>query len=315
MATSIFKLMANQVFDCGKCVHCRKKRGYELACKCVLHSSLYQQNSFLTLTYDEKKEGYHNDFNYPDIQKFKKRVRQFCKRNYGKKIEIFNVHEYGKNGKKHWHLILFGHDFSHDPKPNLARTLFTVHGDHRIYTSLRLTQLWPHGFNTIGSVEIASAMYQTQYMEKDLINGNSRNSKKSHSKHAGIGKPYFLKNYAQILKLGYIPINGGKLPIPRSFIKIAHKHYCHYYEPSAFFDEPKGRKALYRPFKHGMDNLELANLYILHKSRTDERKLDLEKQWALTIETHLTTKHDPDFLKSLSNTMYELNKKELGDQF
>lgn len=310
LATSIFKLMATQVFDCGQCVFCRKKRAYELASRCVLHASLYKQNCFLTLTYDEKKSEYHNNFEYSDIQKFKKRLRQHCERNYnGKKIEIFNVHEYGKNGKKHWHLIVFNHDFQDSTRHSKT----SVPGVY-LRTSPALSKLWPHGFSTIGDVSAASAMYQAQYCEKDLKNGNRQNSKKSHSKHSGIGRPYFLKHFQSILRLGYIPIGGRKLPIPRYFQKLAHKHYCHYYEKSAFFDN-QHRKALYRPFKHGQENLEIANLYIDYLETKKTKLIEVEKEWSEFIQEHLTNKTTPDFIKSASNYIYDLNNKTSGDKF
>lgn len=297
-----------QVFNCGKCIFCRKKRAYELASRCVLHASLYKQNCFLTLTYDEKKQTYHNNFEYADIQKFKKRLRQHCKRNYnGKKIEIFNVHEYGKNGKKHWHLIVFNHDFS--DKETHARTR-----SNTLYTSRSLTCLWPYGFSTVGDVTAASAMYQAQYCEKDFKNGNVTNEKKSHSKHSGIGRPYFLAHYRQILQLGYIPVGGGKLPIPRYFQKIAHKHWSHFYQPENFFDN-KTRKALYRPFKKEEPDLEIATLYNLFSQQKQERVKELESEWSEFIAKHLTTKDEADFIKSASNTIYDLKHKPLGEQF
>lgn len=293
-----------QIFDCGKCIFCRKKRAYELACRCVLHSSLYEQNCFLTLTYDESKPGYHNNFEYSDIQKFKKRLRRHCE---PKKIEIFNVHEYGKNGKKHWHLIVFNHDFE-------DKTVHTLSNGIPLYTSSRLEQLWPFGFNTIGDVSTASAMYQAQYVEKDLKNGNRSTNKQSHSKHSGIGGPYFLKHYKQILSLGYVPIDGKKLPVPRYFQKLAHKHYCHFYQKDAFFDLSY-RKALYRPFKLGLENKEIADLYIEYDKQKKSRLPELEAQWNQTIDDYLTTKEQPDFIKSGSNTLYDLQKKNKIERF
>lgn len=258
-------------------------------------------NCFLTLTYDEKKPGYHNVFEYSDIQKFKKRLRQRYKQ---KKIGIFNVHEYGKQGKKHWHLIVFNHDFR-------DKTVHSRTNGILLYTSNELAQIWPHGFNTIGDVSAASAMYSAQYVEKDLKNGNRQNSKKSHSKHQGIGRPYFEKHYRQILTLGYIPINGRKLPVPRYFQKLAHKHWCHYYEKSAFFDN-KDRKALYRPFKNGEENFEIANLYASYDALKKSRLPELEKEWSEFIQEHLTTKQEPDFIKAASNEIYDLNNKTIG---
>lgn len=299
--------MHQLVFDCGKCIHCRKKRAYELASRCVLHASIYPRNCFLTLTYDEKKPEYHNNFHYKDIQDFKKRLRQHCNYHHGKKIDIFNVHEYGKNGKKHWHLILFNHDFD-------DKTLYTTRNSIPYYTSKTLEKLWPHGFNNVGNVTEASAMYQAQYMEKDFQHDYVTSSKKSHSKHSGLGRPYFQKHYKQLLMLGYIPFSGKKMPLPRYFEKLAHKHYSHFYETSNFFDN-QYRKALYRPFKQGEENKEIADLFINYRTRKQEIILDLEKEWNSVMLQHLTTKETPDFIKAASNTLYNLRNKTKRKEF
>nr|AOV86359.1 putative replication protein VP4 [uncultured virus] len=317
MADYFAKHSDHIVFDCGKCLSCRKKKAYELASRCLLHASLYENNCFLTLTYDETKEGYHNTFEYPDIQKFKKRLRQHCQRNHnGLRIEIFNVHEYGKNGKKHWHLIVFNYSPHQEPDQNKQPDC-TVHSrSHGIglYVSKTLSRLWPHGFSTVGDISGASAMYTAQYVNKDFKNGNTANSKKSHSKHSGIGRPYFLKHYNQILRLGYVPVDGKKLPVPRYFQKLAHKHYCHFYEPSAFFDT-EDRKALYRPFKKEQPNVEIAELYKAFRLKKQEHVKELEERWAEILGHHLTSKETPDFIKSNSNQVYDLRKKLTTERF
>lgn len=307
LASNIFKQIHQLVFNCGKCLFCRKKKAYELAQRCVLHSSLYKQNCFLTLTYDEKKEGYHNDFQYEDVQKFKKRLR---KKAHPKKIEIFNVHEYGKNGKKHWHLIVFNHDFD-------DKTVHTITNGISLYVSDDLGRLWPYGFSTIGDVSTASAMYQAQYVEKDLKNGNRLTSKQSHSKHSGIGGPYFLSNYEQILRLGYVPVSGGKMPIPRYFEKLARKHWAHYYDPSLFFDT-SWRKAIYRPFRLDaavQPNKEIADLFAQYCEVKQTKILGLEKEWEELITRHLTEKENPDFIKSESNALYDLKNRNNIERF
>lgn len=306
LATPQFRLLAKLVFDCGKCIFCRKKKSSELAARCVLHASLYDKNCFLTLTYDEKKPGYHNNFEYSDIQKFKKRLRAYCSRYHGgKKIEIFNVHEYGKNGKKHWHLVVFNHDFS-------DRIIHSTKNGIPLFTSKTLSRLWPCGFNTVGSVTEASALYQAQYTQKDVKNGNSNNARKSHSKHAGIGKAYFLQHYDQILRLGYVPVVGKKLPIPRYFLRLAHKHFCHFYEPSAFFPN-RERARLYTPFKQGQENRNIADLFILHrlarKEKIDERSL----QWDEFINENAFSKTKPDFRLAAENYLHDLNNKTSKD--
>lgn len=286
-------------FDCGSCIFCRKKKSLELARRCVLHASTYTHNCFITLTYNESSVG-DNSITYSDIQKFKKRLRKSLN---GKKIEIFNVHEYGKKGRKHWHLVIFGHDFE-------DKTLFSENAGIPIYTSKKLLKLWPYGHNTIGSVTEASALYQAQYTQKDIKNGNTNNEKKAKSNHSGIGKKYFLTHWKQILTLGYIPFGTQKMPVPRYFERLAHKHFCHYYDQSAFFDNNE-RKAIHRPFKNGEQNLELANLYIKYIEQKQLRIKEMQTEWEETLNQHFNTKLDPDFVVSGQNYLHDLNNKNL----
>lgn len=318
LASPIVKLHHDLVFDCGKCIFCRKKKSYEIAVRCVLHASLYQHNCFLTLTYDEKKPGYHNDLQYEDVQNFKKKLRNLYRVPYSdirtrklryvltRKVQIFNVHEYGKNGKKHWHLVVFNHDFE-------DKELHTISNGNRLYKSALLSRLWPHGFASIGDVTEASAMYQAQYTQKDVKNGNSNNNRKSHSKHSGIGRDYFLNHYAQLLALGFIPVGGQKVPLPRYFLKLAHRHYSHFYEPSNFYDV-KDRKRLYSPFKPGEENKEIADLYIQLKNNKKDFLEEKIKEWNDFVKQNAFSKDKPDFLKAAENYLYDLdNKKALKD--
>jgi len=310
MASFIFRQIAQRVFDCGKCLHCRKKKARELAIRCVLNASLYTQNSFLTLTYDESKEGYHNNFQYEDIQKFKKRFRSYVSRVFGKRIELFNVHEYGKNGKKHWHLVCFGHDFSDDvlKKRRVTREIYTFRNGNFLYTSPKLEDLWRFGFSTIGDVTEASAMYQAQYTQKDWKNCNVGTSRQSDSQHSGIGRSYFLSHYSQILRLGFIPVGGKRVPVPRYFEKLAHKHYCHFYDCSYFFDTSE-RKRRYTPFEEGQENRDIADLYMVYRVNKDNRILEMEDEWNDIVDLHLETGEDPDFVKSGDNSLYDLRNK------
>ena len=157
-------------------------------------------------------------------------------------------------------------------------------------------------------------MYQAQYMEKDFKNGNSNNEKKSDSQHKGIGIPYFLQHFRQILSLGYIPFGERKIPVPRTFQKVAHKHWSHFYEPTNFFDT-SDRKALYTPFKPGLENKDIADLYILFKNNKNEKIQQLEDEWNEVITNHL--KHDlkPEFIKSAENYLYDLKNKNTKGAF
>lgn len=311
MASHVVRVTAQSVFDCGKCLSCRRKNARELARRVVLHASVYSDNCFVTLTYDPSRDGYHNRLDYADIQKFKKRLRKKAHSELGRRIEIFNVHEYGAGGKKHWHLIVFNYDFS-------DKAVYTVKNGIPLYTSCVLEKLWPYGFSTVGDVSEGSAMYQAQYTQKDIKNGNDGSTKKAKSNHSGLGKPFFYSNYRQFLSLGFIPFRGLKMPVPRYFEKIAHKHWCHFYDSSAFFDVVD-RKRLYRPFKcdgslYQTPNLEVADLYSVYltkkQERVEERKADWEK---FLSEYDISV--NPDFVKSGDNALYDLKNKLTNERF
>lgn len=300
-ASPFFKALHQTVFNCGKCIFCRKRKSTELAMRCVLHASMYPHNCFLTLTYDEKKEGYHNVFNYSDIQKFKKRLRSHVWRKEKQKIEIFNVHEYGKNGKKHWHLVVFGWNPS-DRRP------YSNNNGNPLSTSDELTKMWPYGFHTIGDVSEASAMYQAQYTQKDFQYSHAGTSRKSHSKHSGIARQYFLQHYDQILRLGFVPFNGRKAPVPRYFVKLARKHFSHFHDQSVFFDN-KFRKALYRPFKDGEANLKISDAYEFYLINRKEVIKQIALEWDEFIDQDLFDSSKADFQLSGENALYDLQNK------
>lgn len=295
------------ILDCGRCIFCRKKKSLELARRCVLHASMYNDNCFLTLTYDETKENYTPEASYRDIQLFKKRLRKKVFKDTGKRIEIFNVLEFGKNKKKHYHLIIF----NYIPKELF---IFSAKNNINIYTSPELTKLWTFGFHTIGNVSIASSLYQAQYMDKDTKNGNTLNKYRSKSYHSGIGKPYFLQNYKQILLLGYVPFNDSKMPIPRYFLKIADKHYSHFYNPIKFEDTTE-RKKIYTQFKQGEENHEIALCYkiYLQTHYLEKQKLVVENTEKLFEDINSTS--SPDFLKSGENFLYDLSNSNKYNKF
>lgn len=316
LASPVAKQFHDLVFNCGKCIFCRKKRAFELAIRCVLHASLYKENCFLTLTYDETKPSYHNNFQYEDIQKFKKKLRSHVWRKFQERIQVFNVHEYGRNGKKHWHLVVFNYSPHQEPDQK-GEPDCRVHSRSNgisLYVSKTLSKLWTYGFSTVGDISEASAMYAAQYNQKDFKNGNITNGKKSHSKHSGIGKQYFLKHYKQILSLGFIPFETKKIPIPRYFHKIAHKHYSHFYESDNFFDLPY-RKRLYTPFKQGEANLEIAELFVKYLNIRKEKIEQLTLDWEETINKYIFTNEKPDFMISAENYLYDLKNKLTKESF
>lgn len=104
------------VVPCGGCVGCRLKRAGEWAVRGTHESSLYLDNSFITLTYDDKRLPFREEgqlpanvgLHYPDFQDFMYRLRD----RFGSGIRFICAGEYGdKLGRPHFHAILFNFNF------------------------------------------------------------------------------------------------------------------------------------------------------------------------------------------------------------
>ena len=132
---------------CRKCFECVQSYSTNWALRCSLEAKAYSHNCFITLTYDNE---HLEDINVPTVQKFIKRLRKY----FGaRSLRYFACGEYGENtGRPHYHVILFGVDFS-DDRIFLKR-------DKRgnvIYYSPTLMKLWRNGFNSIGDLCFESA--------------------------------------------------------------------------------------------------------------------------------------------------------------
>ena len=93
---------------CGKCAGCRKKLRNEWYFRLKIESR-FNISRFITLTYDEDNIPYHvdedsvihYDVNKDHLTKFFKKMRKT------NKFKYFVVSEYGKDGRPHYHLLLF----------------------------------------------------------------------------------------------------------------------------------------------------------------------------------------------------------------
>lgn len=135
---------------CGQCIGCRLERSRQWAVRCLHEASLFDQNSFVTLTYDEAHAV--PTLIYRHFQTFMKRLR---KKHAG--VRFYMAGEYGaKFGRPHFHALLFNCSF---PDQYLIRQ-----GDNPLYRSPELERLWPFGFSSIGAVTFESAAYVARYV-------------------------------------------------------------------------------------------------------------------------------------------------------
>lgn len=197
---------------CGHCLGCALDHSKDWSVRCVLESMLYDDNCFITLTYDEAhcpKKLVKKHF-----QDFMKRLRSS---NPGLVIRFFGCGEYGsKNGRPHYHAILFNFDFK-------DRTYLCDDGVSKIYRSAELEKLWPFGISSIGEVSLESCSYVARYSNKKLSNSHGDEFLLM-SRRPGIGKAWFEdnKDFIYIADKVYGDFGSShKSNIPRYFDKLA----------------------------------------------------------------------------------------------
>lgn len=148
------------VIPCGQCIGCRLERSRVWALRCVHEAKLYDDNAFITLTYDDSHIPDLGTLVKSDFQKFMKRLRQDAvRRGDQRKVRLFYCGEYGdRTGRPHYHACLFNFSF-----PDRVFLKETPAGEE-IFESASLSALWPAGFATVGDVNFKSAAYTARYI-------------------------------------------------------------------------------------------------------------------------------------------------------
>lgn len=197
---------------CGQCIGCRLERSRIWAMRCLHEASLYDNNCFITLTFND-------DYVMPSLdksifQKFMKRLRRMFP---DARIRYFMCGEYGdKLSRPHYHACLFGFDFP-------DRVLWSVRDNVRLYRSSILEKLWcdpkngnSFGFSTVGDVSFESAAYVARYCmkkvtgEKADAHYNGRQSEYiTMSRRPGIGLAWLKKFYKDVYPSDEVVIRGN----------------------------------------------------------------------------------------------------------
>lgn len=139
---------------CGQCIGCRIDRVTQWSTRLIHEAQLHEQKSFITLTYDDENFPPGGTLVKRDLQLFLKRLRF----EHGGKLRYYACGEYGENyGRPHYHLILYGCDFS-DRKKHSGKD------QSILYTSEILSRIWGKGFAVIGSVTSDSCGYVASYV-------------------------------------------------------------------------------------------------------------------------------------------------------
>jgi len=173
---------------CGRCIGCRLERSRQWALRCVHEASLYEDNCFITLTYDDFHLPSDGSLVKRDFQLFMKRFRK----RFGNGIRFFHCGEYGERFQRpHYHAAIFNFDF---PDKELFKTKQGI----KLFVSDALRELWPFGFSTVGSLTFESAAYVARYVMKKVSGPSADDHYKGRlpeyttmSRRPGIGKDWF----------------------------------------------------------------------------------------------------------------------------
>lgn len=196
------------MLPCGHCVACAQDYARTWQARIMCEAMYHEKKCFLTLTYKNAPENPSKE----DLREFIKKLRN----KFGKGIKFFAAGEKGSiTHRSHYHMILFGEDFSSD------RFITTKRGVNLIYGSPTLDSLWKHGFSSIGCLDVASAGYVSQYCDKKKISGQSEGEFVIMSR--GLGKQYFLDNGSKLFDSDYLYFDGNKFKFPRYFLKLANE--------------------------------------------------------------------------------------------
>lgn len=215
---------------CGRCIGCRLKYSRIWAARIMHEAQMHEQNSFITLTYDDEHLPEHNFLDKSDFVRFMKRLRKALE---PKKVRYFMCGEYGdKLMRPHFHLCLFGHEFGDQVfyKKNAL--------GHKLFTSERLNSIWKKGYCITGALEYDSAAYVARYVTKK-INGEKHFETYAHhvdldtgeiifrpqeyatmsrgGDKGGIGKKWYEKYKSDLYPHDFTMCNGHRIKPPRYY--------------------------------------------------------------------------------------------------
>ncbi len=200
---------------CGQCVGCRLEKSRQWAMRCVHEASLYEENSFITLTYDDESLPAGGSLDKRAFPKFMKRLR---KKFSSRRIRFYHAGEYGDRfGRPHYHALLFGFDFP-DKYPYAMRAEFPV------CRSDILESLWPFGHSEIGSVTFDSAAYVARYVMKKVTGvkaeeyyAGAQPEYSTMSRRPGIGKQWYDDFKSEVYSSDSVVISGKLVKPPRFY--------------------------------------------------------------------------------------------------
>ena len=268
---------------CGQCLGCRTDKSRMWASRIMHEASLYDENCFVTLTYDDEHLPSDGSLNKAHFQKFLKRLR---KRFGDRRIRYYHCGEYGAQlYRPHYHACFFNLDFP-------DKELFHEREGNLLFVSQTLSELWADGFSTVGELTFQSAAYCARYVTKK-VTGKARQDHylrlnietgelymlqpeySTMSRRPGIGRGWYEKFKTDCFPSDEVPVPGvGVLPkVPRYYEEIYQLD-----DPVAHGEVKEARQCFRRAHAEEYTPERLMAKYKVHKAKMAMLKRGLEDE-------------------------------------
>lgn len=197
-------------------------------------ASLYEDNCFITLTFNDEHLPADLSLDVKHFQDFMKRLKSSIRRKDGKeaakRIRFYHCGEYGSlHQRPHYHACLFNFDFA-------DKKIWKDENGIKLYRSNSLELLWPFGYSSVGDLTFESAAYVARYITKKVtgddagnhyervhpISGEIYNVRPEYttmSLKPGIGYGWFEKYSSDVYPSDFVVVRGKKMLPPKFYDK------------------------------------------------------------------------------------------------
>lgn len=262
---------------CGQCLGCRLDRSRAWATRIVHEASLYDENCFITLTYDQENYPPGGSLVKKHFQDFMKRLRKhFSER----KIRYYHCGEYGENyDRPHYHACIFNLAFKD------LELIGINDGNHLFYSEV-LESIWGKGFCTVGDLTFESAAYTARYVTKKVTGKNANDfylrcdeygvafwllpEYSTMSRRPGIGRRWYEEFKSDVFPSDEVPVPGSGVfkKVPRYYETILER------EDGATFEQVKAMRKVF--LKAHVD--EYSPQRLMDKYKVKKAQMDLSNR-------------------------------------
>lgn len=277
---------ANLAIPCGRCIGCLAARANQWAQRCTHEATQWQNNIFVTLTYDDEHLPTGGHLDAGALTRFIKRARKQSTTgstsiisDRRSTLRYLACGEYGEtNQRPHYHALIFNHDYG-DKRRATAE----------LYESDELARIWGNGQARFGPATPAAANYIAQYtIKKGFRNRSARKddgwNNEGYADPDGVWHPKpepflrvstkpaiglrWLEKYKEDLQHGYLEHDGYQQAIPRAYKRYLDKH-----DPGLLEDINIRTLTRLRDYPNDKnDPARIAAAELIHKNRNQNKE-------------------------------------------